>query len=42
MYGIYICIYVIYIYIMEYYSAMRRMNNTICRNMDKPRDYHTK
>ena len=28
--------------IMEYYSVIKKeWNNTICRNMDRPRDYHT-
>ena len=32
-----------YIYTMEYYSALKKeWNNAICRNMDGPRDYHTK
>ena len=32
-----------YIYTMEYYSAIKKeWNNTICSNMDGPRDYHTK
>ena len=32
-----------YIYIMEYYSAIKKeWNNAICHNMDGPRDYHTK
>ena len=32
-----------YIYTMEYYSAIKKeRNNAICRNMDGPRDYHTK
>ena len=31
------------IYTMEYYSAIKKeWNNTICSNMDRPRDYHTK
>ena len=31
-----------YIYTMEYYSAIKNNNNnnTICSNMDGPRDYH--
>ena len=34
---------VVYTYIMEYYSAIRKeQNNAICSNMDGPRDYHTK
>ena len=33
----------VYIYTMEYYSAIKKeWNNIICRNMDAPRDYHTK
>ena len=33
----------IYIYTMEYYSAIKKeWNNAICSNMDEPRDYHTK
>ena len=32
-----------YICTMEYYSAIKKgWNNTICSNMDGPRDYHTK
>ena len=32
-----------YIYTMEYYSAIKKeWNNSICSNMDGPRDYHTK
>ena len=32
-----------HIYTMEYYSTIRKKwNNTICNNMDGPRDYHTK
>ena len=32
-----------YIYIMECYSAIKRMKkNVICRNMDGSEDYHTK
>ena len=27
---------------MEYYSSIKRWNNTICSNMDETRDYHTK
>ena len=30
-----------YIYIMEYYSAIKK-NNTICSNVDGTRDSHTK
>ena len=26
---------------MEYYLAIKK-NNTICSNMDRPREYHTK
>ena len=34
---------VVYIYTMEYYSAIKKeWNNTICSNIDEPRDYHTK
>ena len=30
------------IYIMEYYSALKKEQNwVICRDMDKPKDYHT-
>ena len=32
-----------YIYIMEYYSAIKKeLNNAICSNMDGARDSHTK
>ena len=32
-----------YIYTMEYYSAIKKdQNNAICCNMDGPRDYHIK
>ena len=31
-----------YIYTTDYYSAIKEQNNTICINMDGPRDYHTK
>ena len=31
-----------YIYIMEYYSAIKKNDNVICSNMDGPRDYHSK
>ena len=32
-----------YIYIMEYYSAIKKeWNNAICSNIDGPGDYHTK
>ena len=31
-----------YIYTMEYYSAIRRMKQCHCSNMDGPRDYYTK
>ena len=27
---------------MEYYSAIKKLNNTICNNMDRPGDDHTK
>ena len=30
-----------YIYTTDYYSAIKEQNNTICINMDGPRDYHT-
>ena len=31
-----------YIYTMEYYSAIKKeVNNAICNNMDRPRDYQT-
>ena len=34
---------VVYIYTMEYYSAIKKgWNNAIGSNMDGPRDYHTK
>ena len=34
---------VVYIYTMEYYSAIKKeWNNAICSNMDESRDYHTK
>ena len=29
-----------YIYIAEYYSAIKRMNNAIFTHMDTARDYH--
>ena len=29
-----------YIYIMEYYSAIKGKNNAICSNMDGTRDSH--
>ena len=32
---------VVYIY-MEYYSAIKKWNNSICSNVDGPRDCHTK
>ena len=36
------CLYIyIYIYKMEYYLAIK-INNSICNNMDGPKDYHTK
>ena len=35
--GVCVCI-----YIYEYYSAIKRINNAICCNMDGSRDYHTK
>ena len=25
---------------MEFYSAIKKRNNSICSNMDEPRDYH--
>ena len=31
-----------YKYIMEYYSATKKWNNTICSNMDGPGNYHIK
>ena len=31
-----------YIYIMEYYSAIKEWNNAICSNMDGLRDYYIK
>ena len=34
----------LYIYTMEYYSSKKKKNewnNTICSNIDRPRDYHT-
>ena len=31
-----------YIYTVEYYSVIKKKNNAICNNMDRPRDYHTK
>ena len=31
-----------YIYRMEYYSVIKRMDNAICSNMNGPRDFHTK
>ena len=30
------------IYTVEYYSAIKKWNITICSNMGAPRDYHTK
>ena len=27
-----------YIYIMEYYSAIKKRKNAICKNMDRPRE----
>ena len=30
-----------YVYTMEYYSAIKRESNTMCSNMDGPKDYHT-
>ena len=30
-----------YVYVMEYYSAIKEWNNTICSNMDGPRDCYT-
>ena len=30
-----------YIYVVEYYSAIKR-NNAICSNIDGPKDYYTK
>ena len=33
----------LYIYTMEYYSAIKKeWNNASCSNMDGPTDYHTK
>ena len=32
---------VVYIYAMEYYSAIKELNNVICINMDGPRDVQT-
>ena len=37
--GIYIHIHT---YTMEYYSAIKGLNNAICSRMDESRDYHTK
>ena len=31
-----------YVYTMEHYSAIKRMNDGICIKVDGPRDYHTK
>ena len=32
-----------YVYTMEYYSAIKRKkSNTVCSNMDGPRNYHGK
>ena len=31
-----------YIYTMDYYSAIKEWNNAICGNLDKPRDDLTK
>ena len=31
-----------YTYTMEYYSAIKKQNNSICSNMDGPGNYHTK
>ena len=37
---IFVCV---YIYIMEYYSDIKKeWNNAIWNNMDGPREYHTK
>ena len=30
------------IHTMEYYSDMKKEQNTICSNIDGPRDYYTK
>ena len=35
------CVCVYFTHTMEYYSATKR-NNSICNNMEGPRDYHTK
>ena len=32
----------VYVYTMDYYLAIKRMNNTIYSNMDGHRDYHIK
>ena len=37
MWGVYI-----YIYIYMNYLTIKEWNNAICKNMDEPRDYHTK
>ena len=31
---------VVYIYTMEYYSAIKGWNSAICGNMDVPREYY--
>ena len=33
---------ILYIYTMEYYSAIKKWNNAICSNMNEPRDDQTK
>ena len=33
---------IVYVYTMEYYSAIKKWNNATWSNMDGPRDYHTK
>ena len=32
----------VYTHTVEYYSAIEEWNNTICNNIDEPRDYHIK
>ena len=39
----YVCMYIyIHTHTMEYYSAIKGLNNAICSRMDESRDYHTK
>ena len=38
-----VCVYIYtHTYTMEYYSAIKGLNNAICSRMNESRDYHTK